>query len=78
MRKVATAMHVATTKRTYKGKTYVTYLLRQTYREGGKVKHRTLANLSSLPLPTIELIRRSLKGEVFLSAGEDLKITVSR
>lgn len=71
-------MHVATTKRTYKGKTYTTYLLRQTYREGGKVKHKTLANLSHLPLPTIELIRRSLRGEVFLSASEDLKVTASR
>ena len=78
MKRVATAMHVGTTKRTYKGKTYVTYLLRQTYREGGKVKHRTLANLSHLPLATIELIRRSLKGEVFLSASEELKITASR
>ncbi|MEW5932788.1 MAG: hypothetical protein AB1816_04325 [Bacillota bacterium] len=61
MTRVATAMHVATTKRTYKGKTYTTYLLRHTYREGGKVKHKTLANLSHLPLPTIELIRRSLR-----------------
>lgn len=71
-------MHVATTKRVYKGKEYTAYLLRHTYREGGKVKHRTLANLSHLPLPTIELIRRSLKGEVFLSASEDLKIASSR
>ena len=27
------------------------YLLRESYRENGKVKNRTLANLSSLPQP---------------------------
>ncbi len=38
-------------------------LLRETYRKGGKVKNRTLANLSSLPDEQIELIRLVLKGE---------------
>lgn len=38
-------------------------LLRETYREGDKVKNRTLANLSSLPDEQIELIRLVLKGE---------------
>jgi len=71
-------MHVATTRRTYKGKTYTTYLLRHTYREDGKVKHKTLANLSHLPLGTIELIRRSLLGEKFFSGAQDLKNTASR
>ena len=42
------------------------------------MKHKTLANLSHLPLATIELIRRTLRGEVFLSASEDVKITASR
>ena len=56
-------MHVATTKKTYRGKVYTTHLLRRTYREGGKVKHKTLANLSHLPEDLIELIRRRLKGE---------------
>ena len=39
------------------------YLLRETYREGGKVRNRTLANLSSLPDDQIDLIRLVLKGE---------------
>ena len=39
------------------------YLLREGYRENGKVKMRTLANLSKLPLHAIEVLRRSLKGE---------------
>ena len=39
------------------------YLLRESVREGKRVKKRTLANLSSLPLDQIEAIRRILKGE---------------
>lgn len=38
-------------------------LLRESYRENGKVKSRTLANLSMLPSAAIEVLRRSLKGE---------------
>jgi hypothetical protein len=57
---------------------YVAHLLRQSYREGGKVKNRTLANLSALPLPAIEAIRRSLAGEVLVPAGEALHIERSR
>lgn len=67
-------VHVATTKRTYKGKTYRTHLLRRTYREGAQVKHQTLGNISHLPEPLIELIRRSLKGEQFLAAGDAFEI----
>jgi hypothetical protein len=57
------AVHVATTKRTYKGKLYVTHLLRRSYREGGKVRHETLCNLSHLPPDLIDVIRRRLRGE---------------
>src|SRR6266545_1932026 len=35
------AMHVATTRRHYKGKVYQTHLLRRSYRQDGKVKHET-------------------------------------
>lgn len=42
-------MFIEEVRRPYKGKTYTTVLLRETYREGKKVKHRTLANLSALP-----------------------------
>ena len=45
-------------------------LLRESYREKGKVKTRTLSNLSRLPKPIIDLIRRSLKGEKLLSVDE--------
>ena len=42
-------------------------LLRESYREQGKVKSRTLANLSSLPAPAVEILRRSLRGENLIS-----------
>jgi hypothetical protein len=38
-------------------------LLRQSYREGGKVKNRTLANLSSWPEDKVDALRRVLKGQ---------------
>ncbi len=40
-----------------------TILLRESYREGKKVKKRTLANLSSLSQKQVETIRRTLNGE---------------
>jgi hypothetical protein len=49
-------------------------LLRESYREGSKVRKRTLANLSALPPETIELIRRSLRGETLVPAEEALVI----
>ena len=54
-------MHVATTKRKYKGVTYKNYLIRQNYRENGKVKHKTIANITHLPSDLIETIRKRLK-----------------
>jgi hypothetical protein len=57
---------------------YTSYLLRQSYRDGTKVNKRTLANLSMLPLPVIEGIRRGLAGEELIAASEALTITQSR
>jgi transposase len=58
------AVHVATTRRSYKGKIYETHLLRRTYRDRGKVKHQTLGNISHLPADLIETIRRRLRGDL--------------
>ena len=38
------------------------FLLRETYREDGKVKNRTLANLSKLPPERIETLRAARRG----------------
>lgn len=43
------------------GKTYTRYLLRESYREGGQVKHRTLANLSHCTPAEVEAIRLALQ-----------------
>lgn len=48
-------------------------LLRESYREKGKVKTRTLSNLSHLPNHIIDLISRSLKGEKFVSIDNDFE-----
>lgn len=71
-------MHVARIVRTYKSKTYVTYLLRRSFRVGAAVCHETLANLSHLPEPVIDLIRRSLQGETFASATDCFRVTRSQ
>src|SRR5438094_4285526 len=55
---------------------YVSHLLRQSFREGAKVKNRTLANLSALPMEAIEVIKRTLAGEVLVPA--DAALTIER
>ena len=61
-------MHVVTNRRQGVHREYVTHLLRRSYREGGKVKNETLANLSHLPEEVIELIRGALAGRRYLDA----------
>lgn len=69
-------MHIHTTRRHYKDKTYETHLLRRSFREAGKVKNETLANLSHLPPDALELVRGSLAGKAYLEAGSN--VTVER
>ncbi len=52
-------------------------LLREGYREGGKVKNRTLANLSSLSMDQVEAIRAVLRGERLRPIGELFEVTAS-
>jgi hypothetical protein len=49
-------------------------LLRESYRAGGKVRTRTLANLSRWPDAKVEALRRVLKGEAVVAAPERLAI----
>ena len=48
---------------------YESRLLRRTYRDGGKVRHETLANLSALPAERGGAIEAALKGERLVPAG---------
>lgn len=54
-----------------------TYLLRESYRENGRVKNRTVANISHLPIEQIQLLSRVLKGEQLLPAEGVFRITRS-
>jgi hypothetical protein len=56
------SVHVATTTRKVGDKVYHSHLLRHSFRENGKVRNVTVANLSMLPEPVIEAIRMGLKG----------------
>lgn len=56
---------------------YRSHLVRRTFREDGKVKHQTLANITALPDAAIEAIRATLRGEQVLPAGQVMAITRS-
>ncbi len=75
-------MHVARNRRTYVAKSgeqrvYESVLVRRTYRDGGKVRHETLANLSGLPEQAVDAIEATLKGERLVPAGQAVTITAS-
>jgi hypothetical protein len=56
---------------------YESVLVRRTYRDGNKVRHETLANLSKLPAETIAVIEATLKGQVMVPAEAACTITRS-
>lgn len=54
-------------------------LLRESYREDGKVKKRTLANLSNMPPELVEQLRLLLKGGTVIAEGQEaLQVIRSR
>ena len=54
-------MYLDTVKNKQGDKVYTRYLLRESYREGKKVKHRTIANLSHCSPEEIDAVRLALK-----------------
>src|SRR5436305_13664713 len=70
-------VHVVTTSRRYKGQIYRTHLLRHSYRENGQVKKETVGNLSHLPEPVVEAIRKFLQGEILLTVTSRCEILAS-
>ena len=54
-----------------------TYLLRESYRDGARVKKRTLANLSALSDEQIESMRALLRGESLRPVGDLFEVTRS-
>src|SRR5215470_15308110 len=78
----AAAMHVARIRSSHVDKQgrrrdYESRYLRRTYREAGKVRHETLANLTGLPERVTDAIEAALKGTPLVPAGEAVTITGS-
>jgi hypothetical protein len=75
-------MHVARNRRTYVARSgerrvYESVLVRRTYRDGGKVRHETLANLSALPEEAVAAIEATLRGQRLVPAADAVTITGS-
>src|SRR5512135_3052105 len=78
----AGAMHVETSRshqvlRDGTERTYERHLLRRSFRDGGKVRKETLANLSHLPPEAITAIRAVLAGQVLIDADAAFEVTRS-
>src|SRR2546421_12047185 len=76
------AMHVARIRGSHvdrqgRRRDYESRYLRRTYRDGGKVRHETLANLSGLPEQAVDAIEAALKGTPLVPAGHAGAITGS-
>jgi len=67
-------MHVAVVPSRQRSGQYSSVLVRQSYREDGKVKHRTLANLSKLPPAVVDTVRAMLRGEAVGPLAESFEI----
>jgi transposase len=72
-------MYVEEIKHKRNGKTYVSVLVRESYRDGGKVLHRTVSNISNLPRNCIQQIKNMLKDDGgYKISIEDLAVSNSR
>ena len=75
-------MHVETSRshrmlRDGTERTYERHLLRRSFRDGGKIRKETLANLSYLPPEAIAAIRAVLAGKTLIDADATSEITRS-
>jgi hypothetical protein len=77
------AMHVARIRSSHRDRQgrrreYESRLLRRTYREDGKVRHETLANLSKLPDHVVDAVEAALKGDALTAARGAPAVTIAR
>ena len=82
MTRKAGAMHVETsrshqTRKDGTERVYQRHLLRRSYRQGGKVRKQTLANLSHLPDEAIAALRLVLAGRTVVDADAALEVARS-
>jgi Transposase DDE domain len=78
----AGAMHVETSRshqvlKDGTERVYQRHLLRRSYRDGGKVRKETLANLSHLPDAAIDAVRLALAGKTLVDADGGVEVTRS-
>ena len=76
------AVHVARVVRKYQTKDgedrqSVSHLLRRSFRQGGKIRHETLGNVSALPAAALDALRASLAGETLVVAGSGFELARS-
>ncbi|MEK7778001.1 MAG: hypothetical protein AAB303_05190, partial [Chloroflexota bacterium] len=67
-------IHVTIARKQYRGKVYEHAFLRQSYREGGKVRKRTVGTLRGVPRAMVDQIRRILRGETLVSASDTFEV----
>jgi Transposase DDE domain len=62
------AMHVATIRRRHGDRVYESHLIRRSVRDGERVRHETIANVSKLPPAALDALRRALAGQTLIAA----------
>jgi len=78
MARTTGAMHVAKIVRRHGEREYTSHLVRRSVREGRRVRHETVANVSGLPAEAIEALTLALRGVALVPVGEAFEIVRSR
>lgn len=78
MTRTVGAMHVAKISRRHGEREYVSHLVRRSIRDGRRVRHETIANVSGLPAEAIAALTLALQGVALVPAGEAFEIVASR
>jgi hypothetical protein len=68
------AMHVATIRRRHGERVYESHLIRRSVREGTRVRHETIANVSRLPPTALDALRRALAGQTLIAGDEAFEV----
>jgi hypothetical protein len=67
-------MHVATIRRRHGERVYESHLIRRSVRDGERVRHETIANVSKLPPAALDALRRALAGQTLVAAEEAFEV----
>jgi transposase len=78
MTRTVGAMHVAKISRRHGEREYVSHLVRRSIRDGRRVRHETIANVSGLPAEAIEALTLALQGVPLVPEGEAFEIVRAR